>query len=65
MSLQQTPCNFSYKSVAATMSGIILINSGNEEHLQAAIAYAGPVAAAIDARPPGFRVCNMRQKMPL
>ncbi len=64
MSLQQVPCNFSYESVAVTMSGIVLINSGNEEHLQVAIVYTGPVAAAIDARTTGFRVSNMQQKMP-
>lgn len=38
------------------MSGIISISSGNEKALQAAVTYAGPVAAAVDARLSGFRV---------
>ena len=38
------------------MSGIIVISSGNEEHLQAAVTYTGPVAAAIDASTRGLRV---------
>lgn len=38
------------------MSGIIAINTGSESDLQAALTYAGPVAAAVDAKSTGFRV---------
>jgi len=44
------------------MSGIILISSGNEEHLPAANMYTGRVAAAIDASTTGFRVRQMQTK---
>jgi len=44
------------------MSGIIVISSGNEEHLQAAMMYSGPVAAAVDASTTGFRVRQMQDK---
>lgn len=40
------------------MSGIIAIRSGNERDLKAAVTYAGPVTAAVDARQSGFRVRN-------
>ena len=38
------------------MSGIIMISSGSESNLQAALTYVGPVAAAVDAQSTGFRV---------
>ena len=38
------------------MSGIVIIPSGSESNLQAAVASAGPVATAVDARTNGFRV---------
>ncbi len=38
------------------MSGIVIIPSGSESYLQAAVASAGPVASAVDARANGFRV---------
>lgn len=38
------------------MTGIVIIPSGSETSLQAAVASAGPVAAAVDARTNGFRV---------
>ena len=38
------------------MTGIVIIPSGSETILQAAVASAGPVAAAVDARTNGFRV---------
>lgn len=53
---QQMPCTFSYKDVAATMSGIIMIRSGSETDLQAAVAFAGPIAVAVDASSTAFRV---------
>lgn len=54
--LQQKTCNFSYDGVGATMTGIVIIPSGSETSLQAAVASAGPVAVAVDARTNGFRV---------
>ena len=42
--------------MGASMSGIIALTSGSERELQAAVTYAGPVAAAVDARSTGFRV---------
>ena len=39
------------------MSGMVLINSGSESELQAAVAYVGPVSVAVDAGSNGFRVC--------
>jgi len=44
------------------MSGIIVISSGNEEHLQVAMMYTGPVAAAFDASTTGIRVRQMPAK---
>ena len=38
------------------MTGIVMIPSGSESSLQAAVASAGPVAAAVDANTNGFRV---------
>lgn len=52
------PCNFSYDGVGATMSGIVMIRSGSESDLQAAVAFAGPVAVAVDASSTAFRVRN-------
>lgn len=39
------------------MSGMVMIQSGSESELHAAVAYVGPVAVAVDARSNGFRVC--------
>ena len=49
-------CNFSRSGVGASMTGIVIIPSGSESSLQAAVASAGPVAAAVDASTNGFRV---------
>lgn len=38
------------------MTGIVIIPSGSESYLKAAVASAGPVATAVDARTNGFRV---------
>jgi hypothetical protein len=43
------------------MSGIIVLESGSESDLQAAVTYAGPVAAAVDARSYAFRVSSLTQ----
>lgn len=40
------------------MSGIVIIPSGSESYLQAAVASAGPIATAVDARANGFRVSH-------
>ena len=40
------------------MSGMVMIKSGSESELHAAVAYVGPVAVAVDARSNGFRVCT-------
>ena len=53
---QQKSCNFTTENVGATMSGIVMIRSGYEYDLQAAVASVGPVAAAVDATTTGFRV---------
>ena len=55
---QQMPCNFSYEGVGATMSGIVMIRSGSETDLQAAVAFAGPVAVAVDGSSTAFRVSS-------
>lgn len=54
--MQQMPCNFSQNDIGATMSGIVVIRSGSESDLQAAVAFAGPVATAVDASSTAFRV---------
>ena len=55
---QQMHCQFNKDHVAATMSGMVIIQSGSESELHAAVAYVGPVAVAVDARSNGFRVCT-------
>lgn len=63
--MQQKTCNFTSQSVGASMSGIITITSGVESHLQAAVTFAGPVAAAVDAKSTAFRVsCSMIPYIP-
>ena len=39
------------------MTGSVSIQQGSERDLQAAVATAGPVAVAVDARNKAFRVC--------
>ena len=53
---QQMHCHFNKAHVGATMSGMVMIQSGSESELHAAVAYVGPVAVAVDARSNGFRV---------
>ena len=38
------------------MSGSVIISRGSESDLQAAVAYVGPVAVAVDASSKAFRV---------
>ena len=40
------------------MSGSVSVKSGSESDLQAAVAYVGPVAVAVDASSRAFRVCT-------
>lgn len=40
------------------MSGIVKISDGDEQQLMEAVATVGPVAAAVDATPKAFRVCQ-------
>lgn len=54
--VQFKPCNFTSENVGATMSGIVLIKSGYENDLQAAVASIGPVAVSVDASSSSFRV---------
>ena len=53
---QQGTCGFDKKQVGAMMSGSVSIQEGSERDLQAAVATAGPVAVAVDARNKAFRV---------
>ena len=54
---QQGTCEFDKKKVGALMTGSVSIQQGSERDLQAAVATAGPVAVAVDARNKAFRVC--------
>lgn len=49
-------CRFSYKTIGAKMRAYIRIIPGDEKNLQAAVAYHGPVSAAVDASQNIFRV---------
>ena len=40
------------------MSGSVSIESGNEDSLQKALAYIGPIAVAVDASSNAFKVLN-------
>ena len=45
------------------MSGIVMIRSGSESDLQAAVAFAGPVAVAVDASSTAFRVSSVHHNI--
>ena len=49
-------CKFDKNSVGADISGMIIIRSGNEYHLQSALASAGPISVAVDANTKSFTV---------
>ena len=54
--LQQSSCRYSEDGKGAQMSGSISISSGDEEQLQKALAYIGPIAVAVDASNNAFKV---------
>lgn len=58
LSLKQSSCAFNKEDRGAEMSGSVSIKSGSESDLQAAVAYVGPVAVAVDASSRAFRVCT-------
>ena len=49
-------CSYTESGRGATTSGSVAIESGNENDLQSAVAYIGPVAVAVDAQSNAFRV---------
>ena len=53
---QQMSCSYTESGRGATTSGSVAIESGNENDLQSAVAYIGPVAVAVDAQSNAFRV---------
>ena len=54
--LQQKQCNFQRNGIGGSQAGSVMIPSGSEKQLEAAVATAGPVAVAIDASSNAFRV---------
>lgn len=54
--LQQSYCQYTTKGYGAEITGYVNIASGNEQHLQAAVAYVGPTSVAVDASSTAFRV---------
>jgi hypothetical protein len=53
---KQMSCSYTESGRGATTSGSVTIESGNENDLQSAVAYIGPVAVAVDAQSNAFRV---------
>ena len=56
--MQQSYCKFTTGGLGAEITGFIQIDSGNENNLQTAVAYVGPVATAVDASSSAFRVSH-------
>ncbi len=54
--VQHSRCEPISVNTLTGISGIVLIRSGNEFDLKAAVATAGPVSVAVDNRPKSFRV---------
>jgi len=48
------PCRFNATNVAATDTGYMVIEAGDEEALKAAVAMVGPIAVGMDATRPDF-----------
>jgi cathepsin L len=51
----QKQCNFQRDGIGGSQAGSVMIPSGSEKQLEAAVATAGPVAVAIDASSNAFR----------
>lgn len=49
-------CHYNPKNKGATDKGFVDIESGNEDHLQAAAATVGPISVAIDASHESFQL---------
>ena len=54
--VQQSYCKYTTGGLGAEITGFIQIASGNEQDLQTAVAYVGPIATAVDASSSAFRV---------
>lgn len=54
--LQQSYCRYATGSLGAEITGMIQVASGNENDLQTALAYVGPISVAVDASSAAFRV---------
>ena len=49
-------CNYHKNGKAATATGVVTINSGDESSLLSAVASVGPVSAYVDASHTSFQV---------
>lgn len=49
-------CHYNPRNKGATDKGFVDIESGNEDHLKAAVATVGPVSVAIDASHESFQL---------
>lgn len=49
-------CHYNPKNKGATDKGFVDIESGNEDHLKAAVGTVGPVSVAIDASHESFQL---------
>ena len=57
------PCRFNATNVAATDTGYMVIEAGDEEALKAAVAMVGPIAVGMDATRPDFLFYSKGSKM--
>ena len=54
--VQQNLCLYTTENVGVMSTGMVQIESGAEDHLQMAVALAGPVTVSIDSRHSAFQV---------
>ena len=54
--LQQYLCLYTTENIGVMSTGMVQIESGAEDHLQMAVALAGPVTVSIDSRHSAFQV---------
>ena len=54
--VQQNLCLYTSENVGVMSTGMVQIESGAEDHLQMAVALAGPVTVSIDSRHSAFQV---------